>query len=105
MIGGVSRDAYELAVEQLRKAEKRADEAEARYHQLRLRGASEPAPVVVREAKEQDPMVGLINERAGGDRALRARMLHQLRQDRAIGKDDTEIQHEIERGISSVGVP
>ena len=101
----VSRIAYDLALEQLRKAEQRADAAEARYHQLRLRGAQEPAPPVARESKEQDPMVALINEKAGSDRGLRARMLQQLRSDRNRGRDETEIQREIEHGIPSAGIP
>lgn len=101
---GVSRDAYELAIEQLRKAEKRADDAEARLHALRLLGGNEPTPPIVRTMKEPDALVSLINEKAGGDRGLRARMLHQLRMDR-MTKDDVEIQREIEHGLSTAGIP
>lgn len=85
-------------------AEKRCDALLEKYHALKLMGAEAPAPRVVLEKREPDPVVLAVNA-AGRSPAVRSLMLQQAKRDRAAGMDDTEIIDRIERGTGVDGVP
>lgn len=98
------REGVTLAAGQYATLSTRYADLLEKYHALKLLGAEVPAPRLVPEKREPDPVVLAVNA-AGRSPAVRSLMLQQAKRDRAAGMEDTEIVDRIERGTGVDGVP
>lgn len=74
----------------------------AKYHQLKLAGAVDATPPVIRDTREPDPIGRAINQAAGADRTLRAMMWNQVHRDKEADPTitDAEIARRITNGMA-----
>lgn len=109
----VSRSEYDLAIVQLNAARTageqyaawwagvaaRYDDLLAKYHMLKLQGATAPEPQRAVESAPRDPVMEAVNVAcAGKDAKVRAAMLTQVKRDRTAKMPDAEIILRIQRG-------
>ena len=98
----------QLQAEERQRSEARYADLSSKYHMLRLQGATEPPPSIVRELKTPDRLESAVRFHFRGERkALLGQALRQLHDDREQQIPDEEILQRIQRGISleDEGVP
>lgn len=92
------REAKVIAQHSEREAWRRYDDLFARYHMLKLQGATIPEPARTAQAPKVDPVLVAINAACARHPELRPAMLRQVAIDRAADLTDERIILRIQRG-------